>query len=186
HGVPIHRRIVTLVPAPVAHRGLTMRNERFGDGNRFLSRRPAQKTEPQTYFAARRAALRDDRCELVRSLGATKPTGALSVRQFFSGIRMSRDINLRSGSIVTEKRSGEMSLLDTIEPALKIDPGGPVPPVGVTNLEKFLRAGIPVIMFQKVAVSVLLGPRAPCDQIQGDPPIHQRREGVELLHESGR
>ena len=33
-----------------------------------------------------------------------------------------------------------MSLLDTIKPALEIDPGTLVAPEGVTNLEKFLRA----------------------------------------------
>ena len=79
-----------------------------------------------------------------------------------------------------------MSLLDPIEPALEIDPGILVTPEGATNLEKFLRAGIPVIVFQKVAVRVLLGARAACDQIQGDPSIHQSGEGVELLYESGR
>ena len=89
---------------------------------------------------------------------------------FSAAVGMSGDINLRSGSIVTEK-GVEMSLLDTIEPALEIDPGGPVPPVGVTNLEKFLRAGIPVIMFQKVAVSVLLG-RASCLRPNSGRPVH--------------
>ena len=64
-----------------------------------------------------------------------------------------------------------MSLLDTIEPALEIDPRSPVPPVGVTNLEKFLGARIPVIVFQKVAVSVLLGARAPATKFNATRPF---------------
>ena len=70
---------------------------------------------------------------------------------------------------MTEKRSEEMSLLDTIKPALQIDPGTLVAPEGVTNLEKFLPAYTGQ-HFPKSRCKLAARARAARDQIQR--PVH--------------
>ena len=98
---------------------------------------------------------------------------------------MSRHVDFRGGSAGREKRRVELPAFDPIESAVEIHftVGSPE---GMTDGQKLLGAGVPVVVREKVAVALLLQRGTAGDNVEGDAATDQSGERVHLLHERRR
>src|ERR1700749_637710 len=150
--LPVHLRVVFEARDALT---LVLRQQRLGDRDSLLARRPANERQPETDVDAARAHALHGRAQLLGRVDDAQPARAVSTSQMLGRLGVAGGVDFRSVAFGRDERRVELPLLDSIILPFEIDFTLGVPE-GTADGEELFRARVPLVVFEEVAVASLL------------------------------